>query len=384
VIFFDASSWRETELGRTTALLCSLALIWMTSPPAACAQAPRWEIDVNASRIQYDTLASLNAPSLSSMVEWHSPSFLARLNGGITGFEGAGWSTQGRADVAGWLSPSGGLGLLRVEVAGTGAASRHSSGFDSFLTRGDARVHLAGRRVGGWGGVGVAAAKSSFDTESVTGIVPTAGLWAQSGPLRATLSYAHTSVAGERYPETNLVLASSRGPVDVTVYGGFRRSTLESSAYDQEWLGGSAAVWVHSNVALVLSGGRYASDVLQGLPGGDFVSLGIRLTPRRSRPISRMAVAPIVFSSERARSGGIALRVPGAERVEIAGDWNDWQLEPLVRDASGDWLVPPGLGPGVYRFNLRVDGERWIVPDGVPEVEGGYGDRVGLLIISEG
>jgi hypothetical protein len=70
--------------------------------------------------------------------------------------------------------------------------------------------------------------------------------------------------------------------------------------------------------------------------------------------------------------------------VEIAGDWNDWQLEPLVRDASGDWPVPPGLGPGVYRFNLRVDGERWIVPEGVPEVEGGYGDRVGLLIISEG
>jgi hypothetical protein len=353
------------------------------SPVAGWAQSPRWEVDVNASRIQYDSLGSLNAPSLSSIVEWQKPSFLARLNGSITGFEGAGWSTQGRADAAGWLSPFGDSGLLRLELAGTGGASRHSSGFDSFVTRSDARVHLAGRSVGGWGGVGLAVAKSSFDSASVTGIVPTAGLWAQSGLLRATFSYAHTSVGGERYPEANLVLAASRRLLDLTVYGGMRRSSLDSPVYDEEWIGASAAVWVHAKAALVLSGGRYSSDVLQGLPGGEFVSFGVRLTPRRSRPIPPMVSAPIVFSSERARSGGISLTVPGADRVEIAGDWNQWRLEPLVRDDAGEWLVPAGLGPGVYRFNLRVDGERWIVPEGVPEIEDGYGARVGLLIISE-
>ena len=55
---------------------------------------------------------------------------------------------------------------------------------------------------------------------------------------------------------------------------------------------------------------------------------------------------------------------------------------PLSQDATGRWIVPVGLAPGVYRFNLRADGERWIVPEGVPQIDDGYGGRVGLLIIS--
>jgi hypothetical protein len=68
--------------------------------------------------------------------------------------------------------------------------------------------------------------------------------------------------------------------------------------------------------------------------------------------------------------------------VEIAGDWNGWQPAPISRDGSGRWMVPAHLEPGVYRFNLRVDGARWIVPEGVAQIEDGFGDRVGLLIIS--
>lgn len=352
-------------------------------PLDAWAQAPRWEVDVNASRIQYDTLATLNAPSLSSLLEWRTPSLLGRLNGSVTGFEGAGWSTQGRGDLAGWLSPFSERGPLRLELAGSAAVSRHSSGFNSAMSRADARLHVAGRGVGAWGGAGVAVAKSSFDDAAVSAVVPTLGVWAQGGPARATFSYLHTSVGGEQYPEASLVLALTRGPLDLTVYGGVRRSSLETTSFDEDWLGASAAMWVSSKAAVVVSGGRYSSDVLQGLPGGDFISIGIRFTPRRSRPIPPMAVSPIVYTAESARAGGITLNVPDADRVEIAGDWNGWQLEPLERAGSGEWRVPASLGPGVYRFNLRVDGERWIVPEGVPEIEDGYGDRVGLLIISE-
>ena len=68
--------------------------------------------------------------------------------------------------------------------------------------------------------------------------------------------------------------------------------------------------------------------------------------------------------------------------MEIAGDWTGWERVPLTRDDSGRWIVPATLAPGVYRFNLRVDGERWIVPDSVAEIDDGYGGRVGLLIIS--
>jgi hypothetical protein len=40
------------------------------------------------------------------------------------------------------------------------------------------------------------------------------------------------------------------------------------------------------------------------------------------------------------------------------------------------------LPPGVYRFNLIVDGERWIVPEGVTAVDDGYGGKTCLLVVS--
>lgn len=372
--------------GRATALPISLLLATVVAaiaPSVARAQAPRLEVDVNASRIQYDTLSALSAPSVAALAEWQTPSFHGRLNGGLTSFEGAGWSAQGRADVAGWLEPFARAPSLHLELAGAGSLAHHSSGFDSYVARSDARLHVASGGGGLWGGLGLAVAKSSLDSASVTGVVPALGIWGQRGPVRATLQYLHTTIEGERYPEASLVLTLGRGPLDVTLYGGMRRSSLVTDAFDDQWVGGSAALWVHDHAAVIVSGGRYPSDVLQGLPGGDFISVGIRLTPRRNRPIPLMVAAPIVYSAERLRSNGIMLRVPGASRVEIAGDWNGWQPEPLEPAGRGVWRVTTTLEPGVYRFNLLVDGERWIVPEGVPAVEGGYGDRVGLLIVSQ-
>jgi hypothetical protein len=367
------------------ASLCGvLAFAGLVRADAGLAQAPRWEVDLSASRIRFDTLAALNAPSLSSLVQWDRRDVLARLDASVTALEGAGWSTQGRGHLAGWLTPAGSGSPVRLELAGTAAGSRHSSGFESWVTRADARMHVLGPGIGAWGGAGVAAARSSYDSVAVAGVVPTLGIWGQRGAVRATLGYTHTVLEGESYPEASLVLAMSRSALDLTAYAGLRRSSLDEPAFDEEWLGASGAYWVGANAAIVVSGGRYSADVLQGLPGGSFVSIGIRLTPRRARPIPAMTVAPIVYTVERVRSEGVTLRVPGARRVQIAGDWNGWELEPLERTASGEWRVPMDLEPGVYRFNLWVDGERWTVPEGVPVVEGGYGDEVGLLLISGG
>lgn len=362
-------------------LLLSI-LVSTVSFDAVAAQAPRWEVDLNASRIQYDTAATLNAPSASGLLEWRRPSFFGRVSGGVTGFEGAGWSTQGRGDLAGWLTPFGSTSPFRLELAGTGSASRHSSGFESVLGRVDTRLHLMRGGVGGWIGAAGVTAKNSSDVEALNAFVPTAGLWAQSGPVRATVSYLHTTLSGESFPEGNAVLSMSEGSLDLSLYGGFRSLPFEGLDVES-WFGGSAALWFGRNAAVVLSGGQYSSDILQGLPGGDFVSIGIRLTGRRDRPIPRSVAPPLVYTAESLRERGITLEVQGADRVEIAGDFNGWDPQPLRRAADGSWIVPASLEPGVYRFNLRVDGERWTVPEGVPEVDDGFGDTVGLLIISE-
>ena len=381
------NDWREKRdrpTGLRIALVAALVLpIAVLSPVKGWAQAPRWEVDVNASRIEYDSTAALDAPSISTLAEWRRPSLFGRLSGSVTGFQGAGWSAQGGGDLAGWLSPFGAFNPLRFELAGAAAGSRHSSGFNSLIARADARLHVRGRSVGVWAGASLASARNSFDTAFVAGLVPSAWLWAQSGPIRATLSYLHTTISGDTYPEANLVVSLSGGPIDLTAYGGLRQSSFEGPGWNESWAGATAAVWVHPRAALVLSGGQYSSDVLQGLPGGRFLSVGIRLTGRRARPIPISAPVPIVYTAEAARVGSIGFEVNGARQVEIAGDWNGWQRVPLSQDATGRWIVPVDLAPGAYRFNLRVDGEGWIVPEGVPQIDDGYGGRVGLLLISE-
>ncbi len=374
---------RDRPAGLRILLLAAFVLpIGVLNPVKGWAQAPRWEIDVSASRMEFDTMAALNAPSISTLAEWQRSSLFGRLSGSMTGFQSSGWSAQGRGDLAGWLSPFGVLNPVKLELAGTAGGSRHSAGFNSLIARADARLHVRGRSVGAWAGASLASARNSFDTVSVTGVVPSAGLWAQSGPIRATLSYRHTRVSGETYPEADLAVSLSRGLIDLTVYGGLRQSPFEGLELDESWAGVTAAIWVHPRAALVFSGGQYSSDLFQGLPGGQFVSLGIRVTPRRVRPIPISARAPIVYTPEAARLGSIGFEVDGARQVEIAGDWNGWERVPLSQDATGRWIVPAGLAPGAYRFNLRVDGERWIVPEGVPQTDDGYGGRVGLLLIS--
>jgi hypothetical protein len=365
---------------RFTPALLALCAVGIADP--AEAQTPRWDVDVNASRIEYDSVAPLNAPSIVALAEWQRPSFFGRLSGSVTGFESSGWSGQARGDVAGWLAPFGLLSPVRIEVAATAGGLRHSSGFDSFIGRGDARIHLRSRQLGAWVGASAASARNSFDTASVTGVVPGGGVWAQTRAVRATLSVVGTRVSGETYPEANLALSLTRGSLDLTVYGGYRQTPGSLAGSDEDWAGATASLWVHPRAAVVVSGGQYASDVLQGLPGGQFVSVGFRFTRRRARPIPITARAPIVYTPEAVRTGAIGFMVEGAAQVQIAGDWTGWRLVPLEQDAAGRWLVPASLAPGVYRFNLRVDGERWFVPEGVAEIDDGYGGRVGLLIIS--
>ncbi|MBM4185024.1 MAG: hypothetical protein FJ207_12555 [Gemmatimonadetes bacterium] len=342
----------------------------------------RLGLDLAGTRIEYDTLPALNAPSVAALSEWQRSSIFARLSGSVTGFQDSGWSAQGRGDLAGWLAPFGVASPLRLELGGNVGGARHSSGFDSFLGRGDARLHLRSGAFGAWAGASVASARNSFDSAAVSGLVPNAGVWAQSRYLRGTVSYQHTRMSGDSYPEANAALTLSRGPADLTLYAGVRDAPYATTGWNERWAGISAVWWVSPNAALVVSGGGYSSDVLQGLPGGDFASVGLRLTPRRVRPIPITAPSPIVYTSEEARRGSIGFEVEGAARVEIAGDWNGWELEPLTRDASGRWVVPAGTPVGVHRFNLRVDGERWFVPEGVPAVDDGFGGQVGLLVVS--
>ncbi|MDT8341785.1 MAG: glycogen-binding domain-containing protein, partial [Longimicrobiales bacterium] len=232
-------------------------------------------------------------------------------------------------------------------------------------------------------GVGAAVARNSLDDGTVSALSPNVGVWLRRGPARVTLSGLLTRLEGASWPEANLTVALSRGAVDVTAFGGVRDDPFSDLAPTGSWwAGASAAAWITPRAALVVSGGRYAPDILQGIPGGDYFTLGFRITARRARPVPPDIPVPLVFSRERAESGGIGFRLPAARSVAIVGDWNDWTPAPLRADGGGRWVLTEPVPPGVHRFNLVVDGERWVVPDDVPRIDDGFGGSVGLLVVS--
>jgi len=117
-----------------------------------------------------------------------------------------------------------------------------------------------------------------------------------------------------------------------------------------------------------------------------FATLGLRLAPmsvvREPLP-SPVRPAAASFAVRRLQPGEyrIVIRVPSARRVELSGDFNDWKPVALQETTPNTWEGTFSLVPGTYRMNVRVDGDSWTAPHGVPSVEDEFNGRVGLVVI---
>jgi len=78
---------------------------------------------------------------------------------------------------------------------------------------------------------------------------------------------------------------------------------------------------------------------------------------------------------------------PEASSVALIGDFNEWgQREVTLADSSGRgiWEFSMALKPGVYHYNLLVDGERWMAnPKSSTLVPDGFGGYNSVLVVSE-
>ncbi len=336
---------------------------------------------MSATRVQFDTLAGVGSVSFAPLTEWQQRRLYVTLGGGLTAFEGGQWAAQVNGNMS-LLSGRIGGSPFRAELVGTGLGTYHSSQYRTGSGRGEARLHASGRHLGVWAGAAGAVGGGSADTALTTGLGPTFGLWGRYGSANAVVTLHALRIEGWWFPEVNGRISTSVGPIDVLAYAGWRRGTEASGLVASSWGGASGAVWLTGNVALVLSGGSYPIDLFQGLPAGRYLAAGIRLASRRPAVFSIKPVGRPVYT----RSDGeglVSFAVPGAVRVEIVGDWNGWQRLPMERRRDERWAVRLELAPGVYRFNLIVDGDRWIVPDGVAGLDDGFGGRSGILIVPE-
>jgi 1,4-alpha-glucan branching enzyme len=51
-----------------------------------------------------------------------------------------------------------------------------------------------------------------------------------------------------------------------------------------------------------------------------------------------------------------SLAAPEVSGVEIAGSFNEWQPEALLKGADGIWRITIQLAHGTYEYRFRVDG----------------------------
>lgn len=125
--------------------------------------------------------------------------------------------------------------------------------------------------------------------------------------------------------------------------------------------------------------GAYPRD-LSGFNSGGFATVGLRVGVPARAPAALRRVAALAVQR---LSGGrvkLSVSVPEAQAVAIAGEWNAWTPSALARDGRR-WTTELGLRPGVYRFALLVNGQRWTVPDDVAAIPDDFGGKAGLLVV---
>ncbi len=358
-----------------------LMLVSATLLAASPATAQRWQVDLTGTQVEFDTTAAQAAASVAPLAEWSGRGAYLLLGGSLTAFEAAQWAGQGWGNFSLLSDPIAGS-PLRGELLGVASGTLHSSNFRTAATRGEIRLHVAGRQAGLWLGGAGATGWTSASPDIATAFGPTAGVWARHSTSSASLVFSPFRLEGFWFPELNGRASISVGPLDMLAYGGWRGATGESGISSTTWGGAEASVWLTRGVALVVGGGSYAPDLLQALPSGRYISAAIRISARRPPVVNVKAQAPRTYDPK-GDEGSLLFRLPGAQSVEVVGDWTDWQPVPMRRARDGRWTLDLTLPPGVHRFNLIVDGERWIVPDGVPSVDDGFGGETGLLIVTQ-
>ena len=376
---------------RAARRLLALSIACAGAGAAPCAAQVEAGLDAVASLVKYDGYLASGAAALTPSVSWQSPRAVLGARGTVLVFESGNTSIQGLLAGSVFSRP---VGRLRVEAAAEAGASAYA-GFARFAhALGRVRVHLLGGRWGFWTGPVAGRVSRGDGAHGAWGVA--AGWWAR-GPAGALgAAWTRVAVGDTVYSDMEGRVRWRRGALDIEGAAGARVASRGggTGAYGDV----SAAVRLAEGLALVLAGGNYPSDPVRGSISGRFVTAGVRLTPRPSpgaaliRQVGLYSAPGTTESPARLDRARVAVerldglsvlvvRVSGARRVEVMGDFTDWQPIALAASGDGRYQYALGLPPGVHRFNLRLDGGPWGVPLGAGFATDEFGGSVGVLVV---
>jgi hypothetical protein len=187
------------------------------------------------------------------------------------------------------------------------------------------------------------------------------------------------------WPETEGRIGWSMGPIALDGVVGWR-PRLDTVAQHQFWFQAFATAQLARNVGLSLGGGTVTWQLPFVRSQGRFLSVALSLSPSAlMRPRSPVPITPSAagFNVHKSATGEyvVVIHVPQARVVELTGDFNQWHPIRLEQVRPDVWQATLPIGPGTYRMNLRIDGERWIAPPGTVTVDDDFNGRVGLVIV---
>ncbi|HEU4787828.1 MAG TPA: glycogen-binding domain-containing protein [Gemmatimonadaceae bacterium] len=148
----------------------------------------------------------------------------------------------------------------------------------------------------------------------------------------------------------------------------------------------TTTVAVAPRLALVAAAGNETALASSASMRSPFVSLGLRVAPAalsRPRPSAHVRPAASAFRMEPADSGRyrVTIHATSARTVELSGDFGGWRPVTLEQISPDVWEATLPLAPGTYHVNMRVNGDRWVAPPGLPVAEDEFNGTVGLLIV---
>ena len=380
----------------------SFALL-IAAPPPAHSQSATGSVDLTAANTHYGSTFSGNSFAVSPALHVDAPNAVFDAGGSYSTLAGS-WTTQGNAG-ASLFTPR--VSSLMGELAGYANGSANGDGTHTGSISGMARAHLLNNQAGVWiGGGGGRVWDGTSWRNLIQGEV---GGWANvpHGILSAVVI---PSKVGDtiNYTDAEGTLSVFHDRAGIDLNAGFRTgSSLPIVGGDSKaWGSATGSLWITNNVAIIASAGTYPVNFGQGFPGGRFVSAGIRIgqmpgskkTGTTSADETALVTgAPDVRITEEvttstsegplrvtpAERGQTELSIvwPSASRVEIAGDFSNWDPLVLSRNSDGSWATRLTLSPGIYEMNVRADGGDWLSPPGIPSKRDEFGQSVGVLVI---
>ena len=385
----------------------TLTLVAFTALAAGAARAQVvGTLGAGTGHITYDDTPRLTVVSVTPAVMFEGERTTLSAAGSFTRFDGGIWSAQALAAGSRFTDAHG---PFRAELSAQFESNSHRGMLRTAEAIAQGRGHLvsAGDR-GVWLGAGAGHAWRAPAGGAV--VRADVGAWAQLGEATVRITAAHNSVgirtrtvsaepnmAAEvidtrvasiskttvRYVDTEAHVAWSHARVAVDALAGQRM--IRNGDRTNTWLLGGSLM-LTDRLAIVGSTGESAFDVAQGLPGGRFATIALRVTTRAGAALemrSRARATARNMETWREQDGTVLLVVhaPHARRVELMGDFTDWRPLVMRREADDHFAARIQLPAGSYRINVRVDGGSWTAPPGTTPVADEYNGAAGLLVI---